>query len=150
MISLIQRVNSLYPVSNLKTHINSDFLGQVISRAASKKTGGSTKNHGNAKWKRPRGIRVQDGRFVQQGTLLVVQNHLMFHPGLNVGFGRNGTLFAMVPGTVRVTAERPDLNMDHSWVRTAYGGRNIENLYKKYFNVIPEKQHHRFKLIDQV
>ncbi|KAG8258969.1 50S ribosomal protein L27-like isoform X1 [Homalodisca vitripennis] len=146
MFSLVQRINAL----SIKAQIYTNVLAEaVISRGASKKAGGSTKNHGNARRKR-RGIRVQDGRFVQKGTILVLQRYLIFHPGLNVGFGRNGTLFAMVPGTVRVTCEKPDLNMDHSWVRQTYGGRSVENMYKKYFNVLPEKQHQRFKLLDKI
>lgn len=40
--------------------------------------------------------------------------------------------------------------MDHVWVAKEFGGRNVENLYKKYFNVLPEKEHNRFKLIDKI
>lgn len=51
---------------------------------------------------------------------------------------------------MRVTSERPDLDMNHAWVKKFYGGRDIENLYKKYFNVIPLKDHNRFKLVDKI
>lgn len=51
---------------------------------------------------------------------------------------------------MRVTSERPDLDMNHAWVKKLYGGRDIENLYKKYFNVIPQKDHNRFKLVDKI
>ena len=67
-----------------------------------------------------------------------------------VGFGRNGTLWALEAGKVAVTCEKVDLNWDHSWVQRCYNGRQGHTIYKKHFNVIPEKQHDRFKLIDLV
>lgn len=67
-----------------------------------------------------------------------------------VGFGRNGTLFAISHGKVVITCEKPDLNWDHMWVQRNYGGRMYQQFYKKYFNVITEPQHQNFKLIDQV
>jgi large subunit ribosomal protein L27 len=75
---------------------------------------------------------------------------LRFHPGLNVGFGRNGTLFAYEAGRVMVTCEKVDLNWEHTWVMRHYEGRTGQTFYKKYFNVIPEPQHTRFKLIDSI
>lgn len=59
------------------------ILFSVQIREASKKTGSSTKNKGNAR-KKFRGILVQDGKFVQKGAILVLQNSLQFFPGLNV------------------------------------------------------------------
>lgn len=41
-----------------------------------------------------------------------------------------------------------DPNLDHTWVMRSYGGRDNERNYKKYFHVIPEKQHCRFKLVE--
>lgn len=67
-----------------------------------------------------------------------------------VGLGRNGTLFAMVPGTVKVTTERTDLDTEHVWNRMFYGGKNMEGMLKEYYNVIPKKDHSRFKLIDKI
>ncbi|XP_028172497.1 39S ribosomal protein L27, mitochondrial [Ostrinia furnacalis] len=119
-------------------------------RNASKKTGGSTQNT-NCKVKpKHRGWKVQDGHFVQQGHMLATQRTPRFHPGLNVGFGRNGTLFAMEAGRVVVTCEKFDADWEHTWVQRIYGGREDQTIYKKYFNVIPEPQHQRFKLIDEV
>lgn len=63
--------------------------------------------------------------------------------------GRNGTLFAIVPGNVYVTCEKPDFNWEHKWVQRHYAGRENQNIYKKYFNVVPKPQHQNFKLIDQ-
>lgn len=67
-----------------------------------------------------------------------------------VGFGINGTLFAMEPGKVVVTCEKFDPNWDHTWVQRMYKGREHQVIYKKYFNVIPEQQHQRFKLVDAI
>ncbi|CAG9563521.1 unnamed protein product [Danaus chrysippus] len=121
-----------------------------ILRYASKKTGGSTKNT-NCKVKpKHRGWKVQDGHFVQSGHMLATQLTSRFHPGLNVGMGRNGTLFAITPGKVVVTCEKFEPNWDHTWVKRIYGGREQQTIFKKYFNVIPEPQHNRFKLIDEV
>jgi large subunit ribosomal protein L27 len=96
------------------------------------------------------GWRVQDGHFVQAGTILVKQRTLRFHPGLNVGLGRDATLFAIEAGKVMVTCEKVDLNWDHSWVKRCYEGRSSQQLYKKYFNIVPEPQHNCFRLIDRI
>ena len=97
-----------------------------------------------------RGCKVQDGHYVQKNSILVLQRTLRFHPGLNVGFGRNGTLFAMEAGRVMVTCEEVDLNWEHTWVVQHYEGRENQKFYKKYFNVIPDPQERRFKLIDKI
>ena len=67
-----------------------------------------------------------------------------------VGFGKNGTLFALEAGKVIVTCEKMNLNWDHTWIIRTYGGRIGDTIYKKYFNVIPEPQHNRFKLVEEV
>jgi len=69
---------------------------------------------------------------------------------LQVGFGRNGTLFAMEHGKVYVTCEPIDPNWDHSWIQRNYAGRQDQTIYKKFFNVIPENQHQRFKLVEEI
>ncbi|RZC32419.1 39S ribosomal protein L27, mitochondrial, partial [Asbolus verrucosus] len=119
-------------------------------RSASKKTGGSTQNTHTKVRPKHRGWKVQDGHWVEAGNILVTQRTLRFHPGLNVGLGRNGTLFAIIPGRVVVTCEKADLNWDHTWVQRCHGFRKGTEFYKKYFNIIPEKQHQNFKLIDQI
>ncbi|XP_045459715.1 39S ribosomal protein L27, mitochondrial isoform X1 [Melitaea cinxia] len=121
-----------------------------VIRNASKKTGGSTKNT-NCKVKpKHRGWKVQDGHYVKAGHMLATQRTTRFHPGLNVGLGRNGTLFAMEAGKVVVTCEKFDPFWEHTWVQRIYSGREDQTIYKKYFNVIPEPQHNRFKLIDEI
>ncbi|CAH2063522.1 unnamed protein product, partial [Iphiclides podalirius] len=119
-------------------------------RYASKKTGGSTRNTNCKVRPKHRGWKVQDGHFVQAGHILATQLKTRFHPGLNVGLGRNGTLFAMEAGKVVVTCEKFDPHWEHNWVQRNYAGRENQNILKKYFNVIPEPQHQRFKLIDEI
>ncbi|KOB65832.1 Ribosomal protein L27 [Operophtera brumata] len=130
--------------------VKANSVVKEFVRNASKKTGGSTQNT-NCKVKpKHRGWKVQDGHSVKIGHMLVTQRTTRFHPGLNVGFGGNGTLFAMEPGKVVVTCEKFDPNWDHTWVQRLYAGRTQQTILKKYFNVIPEPQHQRFRLVDEV
>ena len=47
------------------------------------------------------GVKRSDGQFVNAGTIIVRQRGTKFHPGNNVGIGRDHTLFALAPGKVR-------------------------------------------------
>ncbi|CAG9857448.1 unnamed protein product [Phyllotreta striolata] len=138
-------------INQLKQPILSQFNAfWTPIRQASKKTGGSTKNSSPKVRPKHRGVKIQDGRHVNAGNILVTQRTLRFHPGLNVGLGRNGTLFALEPGRVVVTCEQADLDWTHTWVRRCHGYRQGQVFYKKYFNVIAEPQHRDFKLIDTI
>lgn len=64
--------------------------------------------------------------------------------------GRNGTLYALERGTVAITCEKINPNMDHSWARMNYEGREQSVIYKKHFNIIPEPHHDRFVLVDTI
>ena len=67
---------------------------------AHKKGVGSTKNGRDSESKRL-GVKRADGQFVLAGNILVRQRGTHIHPGVNVGRGKDDTLFAMVNGTVR-------------------------------------------------
>ena len=67
---------------------------------AHKKGGGSTKNGRDSESKRL-GVKRADGQFVLAGNILVRQRGTHFHPGTNVGIGKDDTLFAKVNGIVR-------------------------------------------------
>lgn len=67
---------------------------------ASKKAGGSTKN-GRDSNPKMRGVKCFGGETVRAGNILVRQVGTKFHPGTNVGLGRDFTLFALVDGTVK-------------------------------------------------
>ena len=67
---------------------------------AHKKGMGSTRNGRDSESKRL-GPKRADGQFAQGGAILVRQRGTNIHPGLNVGIGKDDTLFAKVAGTVR-------------------------------------------------
>lgn len=67
---------------------------------ASKKAGGSTKN-GRDSNPKMRGVKRFGGEQVKAGSILVRQVGTVFHPGKNVGLGRDFTLFAMIDGAVK-------------------------------------------------
>ena len=46
------------------------------------------------------GLKRHDGQFIQAGTIIVRQRGTKFHPGNNVGIGRDDTLFAKMDGYV--------------------------------------------------
>ena len=67
---------------------------------ASKKAGGSTKN-GRDSNPKMRGVKCFGGETVRAGNILVRQVGTVFHPGNNVGVGRDFTLFSLVDGVVK-------------------------------------------------
>ena len=71
-----------------------------IQYFAHHKGGGSTKNGRDSEAKRL-GVKRADGQFVLAGNILVRQRGTHIHPGVNVGIGKDDTLFALVDGTVK-------------------------------------------------
>ena len=67
---------------------------------AHKKGTGSSRNGRDSSGQR-RGVKVFAGMQVSAGSILVRQLGTKFHPGLNVGMGKDFTLFAKVAGLVR-------------------------------------------------
>ena len=67
---------------------------------AHKKAGGSSRNGRDSAGKR-RGVKRFSGQSVLAGTILVRQVGTVFHPGLNVGLGKDYTLFAKIDGVVK-------------------------------------------------
>ncbi len=72
---------------------------------AHKKAGGSSRN-GRDSNPKMRGVKRYGGQEVNAGEILVRQVGTKFHPGRNVGLGRDFTLYALIPGVV--TFERYD------------------------------------------
>jgi large subunit ribosomal protein L27 len=66
---------------------------------AHKKAGGSSKNGRDSESKRL-GIKRYGGEQVVPGNILVRQRGTVFHPGANVGMGKDHTLFATAAGRV--------------------------------------------------
>lgn len=67
---------------------------------AHKKSGGSAKNGRDSQSKRL-GVKRTTGQLVTAGSILVRQRGTPFKPGLNVGRGRDDTLFARIEGRVQ-------------------------------------------------
>lgn len=67
---------------------------------AHKKAGGSTRNGRDSQSKRL-GVKRFGGQQVSAGSILVRQRGTRFHPGANVGCGRDHTLYAKADGVVQ-------------------------------------------------
>jgi large subunit ribosomal protein L27 len=66
---------------------------------AQKKGGGSTRNGRDSKPKML-GVKSFGGELISAGSIIVRQRGTKFHPGTNVGVGKDHTLFALVDGHV--------------------------------------------------
>ena len=66
---------------------------------AQKKGGGSTRNGRDSKPKML-GVKAFGGQTISAGSIIVRQRGTRFHPGTNVGMGKDHTLFALVDGQV--------------------------------------------------
>ncbi|MDO9571290.1 MAG: 50S ribosomal protein L27 [Hydrogenophaga sp.] len=66
---------------------------------AQKKGGGSTRNGRDSKPKML-GVKAFGGEVVSAGSIIVRQRGTKFHPGTNVGLGKDHTIFATVDGRV--------------------------------------------------
>ena len=73
---------------------------------AHKKAGGSTRNGRDSESKRL-GVKRYGGEAVRAGNIIVRQRGTKFHPGKNVGCGRDQTLFATMDGEVRFERKGP-------------------------------------------
>lgn len=73
---------------------------------AHKKAGGKTKNGRDSESKRL-GVKKYGGEIVRAGNILVRQRGTQFHPGSNVGCGKDHTLFATSAGTVEFRKHGP-------------------------------------------
>ena len=72
----------------------------IIQLFAHKKGGGSTKNGRDSNSKRL-GVKRADGQFVLAGNIIVRQRGTRIYPGINVGLGKDYTLFALADGVVK-------------------------------------------------
>jgi large subunit ribosomal protein L27 len=67
---------------------------------AQKKGGGSTRN-GRDSQPKMLGVKAFGGELITAGSIIVRQRGTKFHPGTNVGLGKDHTLFALVDGHVK-------------------------------------------------
>jgi large subunit ribosomal protein L27 len=73
---------------------------------AHKKAGGSTRNGRDSESKRL-GVKVFAGQNVSAGSIIIRQRGTRFHDGVNVGCGKDHTLFAKVDGVVKFETKGP-------------------------------------------
>ncbi|MDR1935586.1 MAG: 50S ribosomal protein L27 [Candidatus Accumulibacter sp.] len=73
---------------------------------AHKKAGGSSRNGRDSESKRL-GVKRYGGQDVPAGSIIVRQRGTQFHPGVNVGVGKDHTLFALVGGRVEFAIKGP-------------------------------------------
>ena len=74
---------------------------------AHKKGVGSSKNGRESASKRL-GVKIYGGQSCKAGNIIVRQRGTEFHPGNNIGMGKDHTLFALVDGTVNFKVGRED------------------------------------------
>ena len=87
-------------------HQGSDETRDRYSTVAHKKAGGSSKNGRDSESKRL-GVKIFGGEAVVAGNIIVRQRGTRFHPGVNVGIGRDHTLFAKRDGRVKFEKKGP-------------------------------------------
>jgi large subunit ribosomal protein L27 len=73
---------------------------------AHKKAGGSSRNGRDSQAKRL-GTKVYGGEAIRAGGIIVRQRGTLIHPGVNVGMGKDFTLFALVDGKVEFRVKGP-------------------------------------------
>ena len=72
---------------------------------ATKKAGGSSRNGRDSAGRRL-GVKKFGSEIVVPGNIIVRQRGTKFHPGLNVGIGKDHTLFSLVDGKVVFTRKK--------------------------------------------
>ena len=73
---------------------------------AHKKGGGSTRN-GRDSNPKMLGVKAYGGESVSAGSIIVRQRGTQFHPGVNVGLGKDHTLYALTDGQVKFEIKGP-------------------------------------------
>ena len=73
---------------------------------AHKKAGGSSRNGRDSQSKRL-GVKVYGGEVIRAGGIIIRQRGTTIHPGVNVGIGKDHTLFALVDGHVAFSTKGP-------------------------------------------
>lgn len=89
---------TLCTVKNAYSFCQINSHGNLIS----KKAGGSSRNGRDSAGRRL-GIKIYPGLEAKAGSIIVRQRGQKFRAGENVGMGKDHTLFALKPGTVKMT-----------------------------------------------
>lgn len=107
----------------------------IQKRFASKAAAGKTKN-GRDSQPKYLGLKKASGQFCEAGNILIRQRGNKFHPGDNVGQGKDHTLYALEPGYMvftKVEVDRPAARRS----RTIY--------YRQLINIVPDNPHQLVK-----
>lgn len=80
------------------------------------KKGVSSSKNGRESHSKRLGVKIYGGQICKAGNIIIRQRGTQFNPGLNIGMGKDHTLFALVDGTVEFKFKKDD---------------------KRYVNVIP-------------
>ncbi len=80
------------------------------------KKGVSSSKNGRESHSKRLGVKIWGGQECKAGNIIVRQRGTAFHPGKNIGMGKDHTLYALVDGTVQFQVKRED---------------------KRYINVVP-------------
>ena len=83
------------------------FMNIDLQLFASKKGVGSTKNGRDSAGRRL-GAKISDGEFAEAGNIIYRQRGTRIYPGVNVGMGKDHTLFALVDGIVKYERKGKD------------------------------------------
>lgn len=83
------------------------FMVLNLQLFASKKGVGSTKNGRDSAGRRL-GAKKSDGEFATAGNIIYRQRGTRIYPGVNVGMGKDHTLFALVDGVVKYERKGKD------------------------------------------
>ncbi|KAJ1677838.1 54S ribosomal protein L2 mitochondrial, partial [Spiromyces aspiralis] len=92
-------------------------------RFATKKTGGSSRNGRDSAGRRL-GVKKFGEEFVKAGNIIVRQRGTKFHPGENVGIGKDHTLYALTPGYVKFYTQKMSNNKMRRMVSVAFDRNN--------------------------
>lgn len=65
------------------------------------KKGVSSSRNGRDSQPKMLGVKRYDGQLIKAGTIIIRQRGTQVHPGVNVGLGRDHTIYALVEGTVK-------------------------------------------------
>ena len=86
------------------------------------KTGGGSSRNGRDSNSKRLGVKRYDGEAVRSGTIIVRQRGTKFHPGSNVGIGKDHTIFATIDGYVKFEhatrkKKRISVYSERSWLK---------------------------------